>query len=319
MPQTESLAVGFDIGGSQTKLGLVDRRGRVLKRRSFPTRLGAEGRAPFLKRLEVEIQALLDLAPSGVAGIGAAFLGWINEQRSGPFFCMNAPELHDFDFKSWLTERFHLPVAVHDDVSAHTLAEYTYGAAGGARRFLCLAMGTGLGAGVMIDGELLQFSAGTAGDTGHLILRPGGAVCASGCRGCAEALIGVAGIERLGVEKYGTLHPARAIIQAAALGSDPTAVEIMRTIGGYTGELLASLSNIFLPEKIVLLGGTAQAGAVLLEAARQQIEYLVGDYRRSLAAVSRGAFSEIEISLSKLNDETGVIGAVVDLFKPRGG
>jgi len=316
MPLSEPLAIGFDIGGSQTKIGLVNRRGKVIALRVFPTQVQDSTLESFLTRLQEEIQAVLNMAPQGVLGIGITFLGWINEARTGPFFCMNAPALHGFNLKGWASERFHLPVVVHDDVTAHTLAEYTFGSGRGARRFLCLAMGTGVGAGVIIDGEALQFSGGCAGDTGHLILRPGGPTCSSGCKGCAEALIGVAGIERLASERYGAPRPAHEVIRGAAKGNDTTAVEIMRIIGGYTGELLASLSNIFLPERIVLLGGTARAGGVLLETARQQFEYLVGDYRRSLSAISKGVFSGVEILLSQLKGETGVIGAVVDLFVP---
>ena len=90
-----------------------------------------------------------------------------------------------------------------DDTNAHTLAEFTFGSGRSFVRFMNLAMGTGLSAGVIIDGKLLDFTGGCIGDSGHIILRPGGPSCSAGCKGCAEALIGVAGIERLALRDQG--------------------------------------------------------------------------------------------------------------------
>jgi predicted NBD/HSP70 family sugar kinase len=89
----------------------------------------------------------------------------------------------------------------------------------------------------------------------------------------------------------------------------------MSQIGVYVGELLASLSHLFLPERIALVGGTARAGAVLLEAARGRFEELVGDYHRLFASCSGGYYNGVEIVLGSLEGETGVIGSVVDLFR----
>jgi len=317
MRQNEPLAIGFDIGGSQTKIGLVDRRGNILSRRSFPTRVQEGGLEPFLTQLQAEIRSVLKAAPNSLLGIGATFLGWINEARTGPIFCLNAPALHGFNIKQFIEDEFHLPVVVHDDVTAHLMAEYTFGSGRGIDRFMCLAMGTGLGAGVIIHGIPLDFTGGCAGDTGHVLLRPGGPACSSGCKGCAEALIGVAGIERLAFQKYGQPKPAQEIIKSASEVSDPIAIEVMKEIGFYTGELLASLSSIFLPERIALTGGTARAGRVLLQATRERFEFLVGDYHRTFSKLSHGEHPGVEIVLGEMQGETGVIGAVVDLFKPK--
>lgn len=312
----EPIALGFDIGGSKTKIGLVNRSGEVLAYRDFPTEVQAASLESFFGKLCDEIHALLDLVDGQVVGIGATFLGWIDDGRTGPFLCMNFPALHGINLRELLTAEFHLPVVLIDDINAHTLAEYTYGTGQGYRRFMCLAMGTGLSAGVIINGKPLQFTGGCVGDTGHIILRPGGPVCSAGCKGCAEAFIGVAGIERLGLEKYGYYKPAHEIIKGACQGNDLVAIEVMRQIGSYTGELLASLSHIFLPERISLTGGTARAGKVLLDATKEQFEQLVGEYHRTYSKFSAGYYSGVDIVLSKLEDKTGLIGAVVQLFNP---
>jgi predicted NBD/HSP70 family sugar kinase len=128
-------------------------------------------------------------------------------------------------------------------------------------------------------------------------------------------LIGTAGIERLAREKYQLSLTAGQIIQAAADGKNPRAVAVMGEIGLLAGELLASLFPIFVPERIVLAGGTARAGEVLLRAARERFEHLAGGYCRTYARISKYAFSPEDIVLGDLLCETGVVGAVVDIFR----
>jgi glucokinase len=311
----EPIALGFDIGGSTTKVGLVSQSGKILAIEKTPTDVEIVGLDKFLAKFLAMLQSMLAQAGKPVVGIGGTFLGWIDEARSGPFLCINAPTLHGLNLLKILDEKFGLPVQLTDDSSAHTLAEYRFGTGQGCRRFMNLAMGTGLSASVILYGKPMQFTCGCVGDTGHLILRPGGPSCSAGCKGCGEALIGVAGIERLALEKYGAPLSARRVIELASLGSDPRATEVIHEIGGYVGELLASLSHIFLPERISLSGGTANAGEPLLKAVQERFEYLVGDYHRLYANRSGGYYDGVEIVLGKLKEETGMIGATVGLFQ----
>lgn len=310
------LVLAFDIGGTNTKVGLVNAAGEVSAFRQFPTNARGRSPDPFLRRLTENLRAALHEAEGQVVGIGGSLHGFTNEARTGPILCPNTPALEGFNLRTPLEEAFSLPVVLNTDLTAHVLAEFTYGSGRGSRRFLCLAIGTGLGAGVVINGEPLRYVGGCAGDTGHVILEPGGPSCAVGCRGCAEALCGVAGIERLAKERYGRPVVAHDVIAAARRGDDPVAVEIIREIGGYVGQALASLSVIFLPDRIALTGGTAEAGPVLLEAARRRFNALVGEYHRTFARMAGEPYTEVEIVLGKARGETGVIGAAVELLKP---
>jgi glucokinase len=292
----------------------VNKAGEIFYFHEFSTQIEPDSPQVFIDTLLAEIHHILRQARRPVIGIGITFLGWINEARTGPYFCMNAPALHNFNFKALIEDEFDCPVVVHDDVTAHTLAEFTFGVGRGCRRFMCLAMGTGLGAGMIVDGTPLQFTGGCAGDTGHILLRPGGPECTAGCKGCAEALIGVAGIERLAREKYHAPKNTFEIIQGSSTGSDPVAISVMRDIGEYTGELLASLFPIFVPDRIALTGGTTKAGEALLESTREKFESLMGGYCRSYAHISGNHFSKDKIVFGELKGETGVIGAVVDLI-----
>jgi len=308
------IALGFDIGGSTTKVGLVSRSGEILRLKKYPTDVEQAGLERYLDKFLRRLGGMLEQADGGVAGIGGTFLGWIDEVRSGPFLPFNAPSLNRLNLKQILEQAFELPVQLIDDANAHALAEYTYGSGRGCRRFMNLAMGTGLTAAVILYGRSLQFTGGCAGDTGHVILRPGGPVCSAGCKGCAEALIGVQGIERLALERYGEPRSARQVIEAVRSGDDQAARQVMIEIGGYVGELLASLSHIFLPEVISLSGGTANAGEALLEAVRERFEFINGDYHRAYASQSGGYYNGVEIVLGQLKEETGLIGATVGVF-----
>lgn len=310
------LILGIDIGGTNTKLGLVSTAGKVSAYRRFPT--NAHGNSPddFLRNLLSNVQHLLANAGTPVSGIGLSVHGYTDEARRGPILCLNTPALHGVDLKTPLEERFNLPVVVNNDLTAHVLAEYTFGRGRGARRFLCLAIGTGLGAGVVVNGEPLRYLGGCAGDTGHVILEPGGPSCSSGCHGCAEALCGVPGIERLAFQAYGRAVPAHEVIAAARRGSDPRATSVMARIGRYLGQALASLSVIFLPDRIALTGGTAEAGPVLLEAVRERFEELVGEYHCTFARLGGDYYSGVEIVLGKTRGETGIVGAAVELLRP---
>ena len=309
------LALGIDIGGTGTKLGLVDVDGRVQGFRSFPTDARGSDPAPFLSKLHTHVAQLLNEAESNVIGIGVSAHGFIDDERRGPIACESTPALRGVDLRGWLEEHFALPVVVNNDLTAHVLAEHQFGSGRGVRRFMVLAVGTGLGAGVIIDGEPLRFLGGTAGDTGRVILQPGGPKCAYGVSGAAEALCGVAAIERLARERYGRTLTAREVITAARQGDDEIATGIMQEIGANLGRLLASLSAIFFPHRIALTGGTTAAGQVLLDACRQQFEEIMGEYHRIESRLQGDLYNGVEIVLGETGAEAGVLGAVVELFQ----
>ena len=309
------LALGVDVGGTNTKAGLVDKKGRVFAFTRFPTQGHGDSAEPFMADLRSSVAGLLERAPEPVAGIGLSVHGWTDDESKGPILCLNTPALHGVDMKTPLGEEFGLPVVVNNDLTAHVLAEYAHGVGKGAGRFLCLALGTGLGAGVVVNGKPLRYVGGCAGDTGHVILEPGGPACSTGCRGCAEALVGVEGVERLARKAYGRKVSARDVISAAREGGDEKAAAVIGQIGRYVGETLASLSVIYLPDRMALTGGTAEAGPLLMEAVQARFEELVGDYHRTFAGMPGDYYSGTEIVFGRTRGETGVVGAVVELLE----
>jgi len=310
---SSSLALGIDIGGSNTKMGLVSPAGELTCVRRMPTEARGSDPAPFLSRFLPLVDEVFAAGAGRVMGIGVSMHGAIDDERRGPIACNNTPALRGLNMRGLLEERYGLPVVVNNDLTAHSLGEYHFGTGRGSRRFMTLAIGTGLGASVVLDGEPLRFGHGTAGDTGRLILDPEGPVDVYGVRGSAEILCGVPGIERLARLKYGREVSAREVITAARERSDDRAVAVMEQIGAYLGFTLANLSMIFYPDKVALTGGTAEAGEVLLEAVRRRFYELLGDYYRIVPELTGGAIRPVEIVLGA-GGETGILGSVVELM-----
>jgi glucokinase len=311
------LAVGIDIGGGSTKLGLVDDSGRVTALHRIPTDAQGTHLSAYLEELIETVCVLVRDAPHEVLGVGMSILGPLNAEGTGPFLSANAPGLVGVNFHDLIAEVLPVPVVINNDLTAHTLAEYYFGSGRGIRRFMCIPVGTGVGAGVVLNGRPLHLWGGTSGDSGRVILEPDADVaCGGGVRGSAEALCGTAGIERMARERYGRPVPAHDIIAAARDRTDRVAMEIIESVGQYLGQLIANLYAIFFPDKVTLTGGTAEGGSVLLEACRQRFDEFSGNFMRMVHEAAPDQCSLLAIELGQVKGEAGVVGSVVELFHP---
>lgn len=317
MTENAQIALGVDIGGTHTKLGLVTLDGKLTGLRRFDNKAQTTA-APFLENLMASVSDLLEQAGGQARGIGVSVHGFVDAQGRGPVMCPNTPALMGLDLRGVLEQRFRLPVLISTDLTAHTLGEYAYGSGRGTRRFLCMAIGTGLGAGVIVDGKPLRYLGGGAGDTGHVILEPGGPACAMGCRGCAEALCSVAGIERYAREVMGQDLTASEVVTLARQGS-LQAVEVIAQVGAWLGQALATLCSIYLPNRVALSGGIAEAGEALLNPCRQRFAELVGNYHKTANQMfGSQEYSGVEIVLAEMRAHSGVVGAAAEFLLPEG-
>ncbi len=307
-------AVGIDIGGTFTKAGLVSADGTVQQMVRIPTATHSEPRE-YLDRLCALVGAWKRERP---VGIGMSLAGFLSPDLRSIAFNPNMPSLVGIDFVS-LLEPFGVPVVVEQDLNTPTLSEHAFGVGRGRTRFMTATMGTGAGAGVMIEGSLLRFTGNTTGDAGHIILEPDGPTCQVGCHGCAEALVTSPAVEREArarlsgpsvPDEWRSVAPesvtARRIIEAAR-GGDAMAVEIMRLIGARIGLWLASLAPIFLPDRIALCGGIAEAGAPVLDACCERF--------LQLTAVD---YAHCEIVIGRFGELAGIIGAATSLLTNEG-
>jgi glucokinase len=289
-------AIGLDIGGTHTKLARVSGEGEIRQLETFPT-AARDNPQEYLDQLVQRIDRLVH--EDKISGIGLAAPGFLSNDHRSIRYNPNTPALVGIDLVG-LLERFNLPVRLEQDLNVPAVAEYHFGEFRGASRLMTASIGTGLGAGFVVDGRVLDFAGGTLGDTGHIILEPDGPPCTGGCRGCGEALITTPGIERL-AEKYNrnSSHrmEAQEVISAAKQGQ-PWALEIIDQIGSWLGQWLACVSPIFLPSHILLCGGVAEAGEPLLEKADTRFRELSGP-----------EYTQCVIALSHFGGRAGVIGA----------
>lgn len=305
------LAIGIDIGGTYTKIAVIDKTGEAIWNTSLPTAAHA-GVPAYLSQIRHFLDHLVETyAP---AGIGMALPGFLRPDMRAIAFSPNTPALVGVEFAE-MAGRYGLPLHIEPDLNVPALAEYYFGAGKGVSRLMTAVIGTGLGAALIADGALLRIFGGIAGDNGHIILNPGGPACTAGCRGCAEAMIATPAIQRL-AEAYREDPRAAAILPAfqadrfhaavvieAARAGDELACAILREIGAWIGQWLASLTPIFMPDRIVLCGGVSAAGEVLRGAAEARFRQLAG-----------AGYSHCDIHLSRFTNLAGVIGAAAPLL-----
>lgn len=311
-------AIGVDIGGTQTKIALVDNRGKISDLIRIETEVDPQNPESFIERVCDVAKQIQSSSTGKIVGVGVSCLGMQNEDGSGPRYSVNVPGLNDFNIHDCLHSHLGLPVKVTNDLMSHTLAEYHYGVGQGCTRFLCVALGTGIGAAAIINGEPVKLWGGTSGDSGRIPLDPKSEfVCAGNIHGSAEALCGVAGIEEYARRFYRKESlTAKDVITACRTGDDPIAEEIIKIVGKHTGHLIAILAMIFGPDRVALAGGTANAGQVLLDSCRDSFDEIAGDYFRMLAKTEPPVHSEIEIVFGDIKGEAGVVGGALGILKP---
>jgi len=302
-------AIGVDLGGTKMAVGAVDSERRIHYRSTEPTydRSADE----ILDALERELRAALDEAPDAV-GIGLGVPATIDRARGVSISAVNLP-LIDVPIRDLISERLGLPTSLDNDGNVAALAEHRFGAARGARNAVLLTIGTGIGGGLIIEGEVYRGSTGAGAELGHVVIDMNGPRCQGNCpnRGCVEALASGTALGREGREAarrepdsaLGKLDAAgepidgRAVTEAA-LDGDSTATEVMATIGRRLGVALSSLANIFEPDVIVIGGGVSAAGELLLGPARDELRW------RALPPQN-----ETRVVLAELGPDAGMYGA----------
>jgi len=276
------LAGAIDIGGSAIKIGIVASDGTVLTRQRVPmAMMGAP--IPVVDAIVAAIRPMLDATRAekkSAAGIGVSVAGFLNPGRTAMIHNANLPALREFELRAALEERLSLDCRLEVDSNAAVLAEHRHGAGQGSARLLGVTVGTGLGGGVIIDGELLRYTGECAGDIGHIIVDRKGRLCTCGARGCLEAMVNVAALS-----ERGNGRTVREIINAAREGDGPSRKAVSET-GWWLGLGLASLSPLFSPDRIVVGGGIAAAGELLLDSVRASYrEHVRPEFREATRVV----------------------------------
>ena len=270
--------IGIDIGGTTTKLGRVDRQGQISLRHTLRTTDYPEIDA-YIDALGAAIRTMTDTQPGDCTGIGIGAPN-ANYYTGEIRHAANLPWKGIVPLRDLLQKKLHLPVTVTNDANAAAMGEMRYGVAQGMRDFIVITLGTGVGSGIVSNGQLIYGHDGFAGELGHVIVKRGGRTCGCGRKGCLETYCSATGVARtarnlLRQEKDSLLNnlPLRKIdskaVYEAAVRGDAVARHIFDVTGTLLGEALANFIAFSSPEAIILFGCLAQAGDLLLEPVRQ--------------------------------------------------
>ena len=309
--------IGVDVGGTKVLGGVVDESGTVVKtaRRDTPREGGS-----------ALTQAIADVAKELMAeftidSVGVSAAGFVSSDRKTMLATPNIAGWNGVDLDYQLTSLIGLPVVIENDANAAAWGEARFGAGRGKRHMLMLTVGTGIGGGIVVNGELYRGAFGTAAEIGHIRVVPEGHLCGCGARGCfeqygsgnalmrhvREAMAASPDIARNLLSRGdGTLEglTGRAITDAARDG-DAVALAAFNTTAQWLGAGIASLAVVLDPECVVIGGGVIDAGEILLKPTREALE-------RSMPFAGKHPYPEI--IGAQLGNEAGLVG-VADLAR----
>ncbi len=306
--------VGIDIGGTNTVFGIVDARGAVLATSSIKTAKHSKVE-DYIEELYTEVSRLIQTndAEGKINGIGVGapnanyYTGVIE----------NAPNLiwrGIIPLQKMLEEKFGIPVAITNDANAAAIGEMTYGAARGMKDFIMITLGTGVGSGIVVNGQLVYGHDGFAGELGHMIVkRNNGRLCGCGRTGCLEAYCSATGVARTAREFLEIRKDESSLLRDlpidqitskdvydAAIKGDKLAKDVFDYTGTILGEALADMTVFSSPQAFIIFGGLAKSGDLLMKPLKEAMD-------RSMLNIFKG---KPKVILSELKEsDAAVLGA----------
>lgn len=304
-------AIGLDVGGTSIRAGVVDEQGRLLDTARIGTPSDEDALDDAITRVIEELRNRHD----EVIGVGLAVAGFVANDRRTVMF---APHLawRSASVADGIAKRVGLPVTLEHDANAATVGEHRFGAARGARVAALIAIGTGIGGGLLLDGRIYRGAHGVAPELGHLTVVPGGRSCSCGKYGCWERYCSGTALSATAVELLAR-HPGQSTVLArefsgdpgsitglrvagAARDGDPIALRAMAELAKWLGEGLALVADVFDPEIVVIAGGVSGSAPLFLDEARERYaDILTGARHRPLA----------RIRTAHLGDDAAIVGA----------
>ena len=306
--------IGIDVGGTNVKIALVDNNGKIIYSNTVPTyaQMGYEYTLNNIKQAIKDLMKETQTTTKDIEAIGFDFPGQIDCKNGIVQLAPNIPGWVNVPIRQIIEDEFGIPTRIDNDVRCAALGELKFGAGKDCENFVCITVGTGIGSGLVINGKLVRGASNAAGEIGHIKLQmENGPICGCGDTGCLEAFASGPSIVAMAHEylkggkstkfremaQDGEITPY--IVAKAAEAGDPVAKRIYEIIGHYIGMGLVSVINLLNPEKIIIGGGVAESGELLLEPIRKTV--------KERAMVIAG--NSVEIVPAQLGNSAGVIGA----------
>lgn len=314
---SKDACMAMDIGGTNIRMALVARDGAILERSAYLCRTDA-GLDTFLQTISATATKLMSHAAHHaikIITVGAGVPGLI--KNNGTIISsVNLKPLDNFNLQQWLENSLNLPAIIINDANAAAVAEYTYGAGRPFRSLLHFTLGTGVGSGLILNGNLWTGSDGIAAEYGHATVEPEGVPCTCGNRGCLEQYASATAITRLAKERMisgsrsslSTLPletVSAADVACAAANGDSLALECYATAGRYLGISSATAVNMLNLDAVIIGGGVAASFALLAPVIRSEL------HSRAFAT----AVARIKLLPSELGDNAGLMGAAAAAWK----
>lgn len=306
--------IGIDVGGTNVKIALVDSDGKIGYSNTIPTRaeMGYEYTINNMKQAIRDLMTETKLSAKDIEGIGFGLPGQVDFKSGIVRLITNIPGWVEIPLAKMIEDEFHIPTRIDNDVRCAALGELNFGAGKGCENLICITVGTGIGSGLIINGKLVRGASNAAGEIGHIKLQMhDGPICGCGDTGCLEAFASGPSIVAMAEEyilggkstKYREMANGGAITPfiaaEAAKAGDPVARRIFTRMGEYIGIGMASVVNLLNPERIIVGGGVADAGDILLNPLKETIK------NRAMKI----AGETVQVVPAQLGNTAGVIGA----------
>lgn len=312
------LVAGIDLGGTETKFGLVSREGKLFAYQSTPTNSDIRYET-FFESVTEQINEMMTALGGGYNLVGVSVGAPTGSYLNGTID--NASNLNwprKLPVANLLSDLFNLPVSISNDANAAAIGEMLFGIAQGKKNFLVVTLGTGLGCGVVVDGNLVLGSRGHAGELGHTIVADQGRDCGCGRKGCLETYASATGIVNTVNELIASGEYDKSVLQFSDNGSltakkitnaakegDELALRAFDITGRFLGKKLSNVVALLNPELIVLTGGLSRSKELILEPTKKYME-------ENLLDIYKGT---VELKLSEISGEkTAILGAAAFMW-----
>ncbi|MEW6619426.1 MAG: ROK family protein [bacterium] len=313
--------IAVDLGGTNIRAAVVDQTGKIIEKKDTATKV-SEGHEVVIQQMKELIQDVIkEVSFQQIVGIGIGSPGPLDTKTG---VIIDTPNLgwKNVALKETIEEEFHLPTYVDNDGNLAALGEKWLGAGKEVENLVCLTLGTGIGGGIIINGEIFHGSNDAAGEVGHIIVEPNGLRCGCGNYGCMEAYASGQGITKRTTYaiKQGTTTIISELVQnqleritplvvyQAAIKGDEVANYILKETGRYLGIGIVSIVNVLNPQLVVIGGKVAQIGDLLLQYVKEEVTK-----RTYLEPCKR-----ISIVLAQRGDDAGLIGAAKMVLQKEG-
>lgn len=303
--------IGIDLGGTKISAAISDTGGNIFYKKTVPT-LTSEGPASVVGRIENLIEEAIkykNASSDEVAGIGIGSPGPLDPKKGVILDAANLPGFVNLPLAEPIEKKFGIKTYVENDANAAALGELWFGAGRGCRNFVYVTVSTGVGGGIIINGDIYQGNTGNAGEIGHITIDPSGPRCNCGNYGCLEVLASGTAVARIANERLAGGEDSilkdcekvtsKEVFEAAANG-DKLASDVVAYCLNYLGIGMANLVHLFDPERIVIGGGVSKAGPIVFDTVRKVIK------QRCFKKLAE----TVQVVPAELGVESGLVGAL---------